>query len=66
MVQYKWVALSNTTLGTLMASIDMTIVLIALPAIFRGIQINPFSSFQYLFWIMFGYSLVSDPASNIR
>jgi EmrB/QacA subfamily drug resistance transporter len=59
MVQYKWVALSNTTLGTLMASIDMTIVLIALPAIFRGIQIDPFSSFQYLLWIMFGYSIVT-------
>ena len=59
MVQYKWVALSNTTLGTLMASIDMTIVLIAMPAIFRGIQIDPFSSFQYLLWIMFGYSIVT-------
>jgi MFS family permease len=59
MVQYKWVALSNTTLGTLMASIDMTIVLIAMPAIFRGINIDPFSSFQYLLWIMFGYSIVT-------
>jgi EmrB/QacA subfamily drug resistance transporter len=59
MVQYKWVALSNTTLGTLMASIDMTIVLIAMPAIFRGISIDPFSSFQYLLWIMFGYSIVT-------
>ena len=59
MVQYKWVALSNTTLGTLMASIDMTIVLIAMPAIFRGINIDPFTSFQYLLWIMFGYSIVT-------
>jgi len=59
MVQYKWVALSNTTLGTLMASIDVTIVLIAMPAIFRGISIDPFSSFQYLLWIMFGYSIVT-------
>ena len=44
-----------------MASIDATIVLIALPAIFRGIQINPLSasSFQYLLWIMFGYSIVT-------
>ncbi len=46
MVQYKWVALSNTTIGMLMASIDATIVLIAMPAIFRGININPFTSFQ--------------------
>ena len=59
MVEYKWVALSNTTLGTLMASIDTTIVLIALPAIFRGININPFSSFQYMLWILFGYSIVT-------
>ena len=59
MVQYKWVALSNTTLGILMASIDGTIVLIALPSIFRGININPFTSFQYLLWIMFGYSIVT-------
>jgi EmrB/QacA subfamily drug resistance transporter len=59
MVQYKWVALSNTTLGMLMASIDATIVLIAMPAIFRGISIDPFSSFQYLLWIMFGYSIVT-------
>jgi EmrB/QacA subfamily drug resistance transporter len=59
MVQYKWVALSNTTLGTLMASIDTTIVLIALPSIFRGINIDPFTSFQYLLWVMFGYSIVT-------
>ena len=59
MVDYKWVALSNTTLGTLMASIDATIVLIALPAIFRGINIDPFTSFQYMLWILFGYSIVT-------
>lgn len=59
MVQYKWIALSNTTIGTLMASIDGTIVLIAMPAIFRGININPFTSFQYLLWLMFGYSIVT-------
>lgn len=60
MVEYKWVALSNTTIGTLMASIDATIVLISLPAIFRGIAINPLNSFQYLLWILFGYSLVTS------
>ena len=42
-----------------MASIDITIVEIALPAIFRGIAINPFTSFQYLLWILFGYSIVT-------
>ncbi len=41
---YKWVALSNTTLGMLMATINSSIVIIALPAIFRGIQLNPLVS----------------------
>jgi EmrB/QacA subfamily drug resistance transporter len=58
-MQYKWVVLSNTTLGVLMASIDINIVLIALPAIFRGISVDPFTSFQYLLWILFGYSIVT-------
>lgn len=59
MVAYKWIVLSNTTLGTLMASIDSTIVLIALPAIFRGINVNPVTSFPYLLWILFGYLIVT-------
>jgi len=61
MVQYKWVALSNTTLGVLMASINGTIMMISLPAIFRGIGINPFeaSSFVYLLWILMGYMIVT-------
>ena len=58
-MEYKWVALSNTTLGVLLAAIDLNIVLIALPSIFRGIQINPLSSFSYLLWILFGYSIVT-------
>jgi MFS family permease len=59
MVQYKYTALTNTCMATLMAAIDINIVLIALPAIFNGIQLDPFSSFQYLLWIMFGYSVVT-------
>ncbi|MEL9970950.1 MAG: MFS transporter [Metallosphaera sp.] len=59
MVQYKWVALSNTSLGVFMGFMNSNIVLISLPAIFRGIGINPFNSFQYLLWILFGYSIVS-------
>lgn len=58
-MEYKWIALSNTTLGVLLASIDLNIVIIALPAIFRGIDINPLTSFQYLLWILFGYSIVT-------
>jgi len=38
---YKWIALSNTTLGVLMASINASVMLIALPDIFRGIGVNP-------------------------
>jgi len=56
-VEYKWVALSNTTIGALMASLDGTIVLISLPAIFRGLDMNPLTSFQYLLWLLFGYSV---------
>ncbi|MDG6902618.1 MAG: MFS transporter, partial [Nitrososphaerota archaeon] len=43
-----------------MAAIDGTIVLISLPAIFRGIAIDPLTSFEYLLWILFGYSLVTS------
>ena len=38
---YKWIALSNTTLGVLMATINQSIILIALPEIFLGIQLDP-------------------------
>lgn len=58
---YKWIALSNTTLGILMASLNATSLIIALPVIFRGIKINPLSasSFSYLLWILLGYMLVT-------
>jgi MFS family permease len=58
---YKWVALSNTTLGSLMASIDASIVLISLPAIFRGIGINPLApgNTGYFLWLLLGYMLVT-------
>jgi hypothetical protein len=42
--RYKWIALSNTTIGVLMATIDSSIVLISLPAIFRGIGLNPLTT----------------------
>jgi EmrB/QacA subfamily drug resistance transporter len=58
---YKWVALSNTTLGTLMAGIDINIVLISLPAIFVGLKVNPLAPDEttYLLWILMGYSVVT-------
>ena len=57
---YKWIALSNTTLGTLMASINNNIVLISLPAIFTGLGINPLAQNEatYLLWILMGYSVI--------
>ncbi|MDQ1543295.1 MAG: hypothetical protein QOK08_933 [Actinomycetota bacterium] len=59
--RYKWVALSNTTLGILMATINGSIVLISLPSIFKGIQINPLdpSNTSYLLWMLMGYILVT-------
>jgi MFS family permease len=58
---YKWVALSNTTLGTLLATINSSIVLISLRAIFRGIGLNPLAprNVSYLLWMLMGYLVVS-------
>ncbi len=58
---YKWVALTNTTLGALMATIDSSIVLIALPAIFRGIGVNPLAQGEtgYFLWLLLGYMVVT-------
>src|SRR3954452_1461666 len=56
-VHYKWLALSNTTLGILMATINSSIVLIALPDIFRGIHLNPLGAgnSSYLLWMIMGF-----------
>lgn len=61
MVKEKWVALSNTTIGVFMASINGTIVLISLPPIFNGIGLNPEApgAFVYLLWILMGYNIVT-------
>ena len=59
--RYKWVALSNTTLGVLIATLDGSIVIISLPAIFRGIGLDPLApgNIGYLLWMILGYLLVS-------
>jgi MFS family permease len=59
--RYKWVALSNTTLGMTMATINASIVLISLPAIFRGIGLNPLdpANVSYLLWMLLGFLLVT-------
>jgi MFS family permease len=58
---YKWIALSNTTLGILMATINASIVLIALPDIFRGIHLNPLTpgNTPYFLWLLMGYMVVT-------
>ncbi|HET8752226.1 MAG TPA: MFS transporter [Gaiellaceae bacterium] len=59
-LDYKWVALSNTTLGTLLAMINSSILLIALPDIFRGIGIDPLQpgNTSYLLWLLLGFLVV--------
>ena len=58
---YKWMALSNTTIGMLIATVNATSILIAMPVIFRGINVNPLdpANFSYLLWLLMGYMVVS-------
>jgi MFS family permease len=58
---YKWVVLSNTTVGVLLATINSSILLIALPDIFRGIGINPLTpgNTNYLLWMILGFLIVT-------
>src|ERR1700728_14854 len=60
-VNYKWIALSNTTLGILMVTINQSILLISLPALFRGIKLNPLvpSNTSYFLWTFLGFLLVT-------
>ena len=59
--RYKWVALSNTTLGVLMATVNSSIVIISLPDIFRGIQLDPLrpGNVAYLLWMLMGFLVVT-------
>ena len=58
--RYKWTALTNTTAGSFMAMMDGSIVIIAMPAIFRGLGLDPLSpaNIGYLLWMILGYRLV--------
>ncbi|HEV7824019.1 MAG TPA: MFS transporter [Mycobacteriales bacterium] len=58
---YKWIALTNTTLGVLMATVNASIVIISLPAIFNGIRLDPLApgNVSYLLWMLMGYMLVT-------
>jgi MFS family permease len=59
---YKWISLSNTTLAVLLATLDGSITIIAMPDIFRGIKLNPLQSGNsfYLLWMVLGYLIVSS------
>jgi MFS family permease len=58
--RYRWIALSNTTAAVFMSALDGSIVIIALPAIFRGIHLDPLApgNVVYLLWMIMGYRLV--------
>ena len=58
---YRWVALSNTTIGMLIVTINASIMLISLPAIFRGLGLDPLApgNIGYLLWMIMGYLLVT-------
>ena len=57
---YKWLVLSNTTLASLLATIDASITVISMPDIFRGIKLDPLAPANsfYLLWMVLGYSIV--------
>src|SRR5664280_1838517 len=58
-IDYKWIVLSITTIEMFMVSVNGSIILISLPTIFNGINIDPLTSFQYLIWVLMGYNLVT-------
>jgi MFS family permease len=60
--RYKWIALSNVTLGVLLATLDASITLIAMPDIFRGIHLDPLAPANsfYLLWMILGFLVVSS------
>lgn len=59
--RYKWIALSNTSLGSFMASLDASIIIVSLPAIFRGIHLDPLApeNVAFMLWMIMGYLLVT-------
>src|SRR3954469_18759370 len=58
--RYRWTALTNTTAAVFMSAVDGSIVIISLPAIFRGIHLDPLdpANIGYLLWMIMGYRLV--------
>jgi EmrB/QacA subfamily drug resistance transporter len=54
-IDYKWIALSVTTIGALMAAIDSTIVILGLP----DIMVSLHADLIEMIWVIMGYILVS-------
>src|SRR5258708_36953869 len=59
--RYKWIALSNTTLGVLLGAMDSSIILISLPDIFKGLHVNALAPAETgnLLWMLLGYQVVT-------
>ncbi len=53
-MKYKWVALTVTTVGSLMSSLDTTIVVIGLPAILNDLH----ATIVHGIWVITGYQLM--------
>jgi MFS family permease len=60
--RYKWIALSNATLAVLLATLDGSITIIAMPSIFRGIHLDPLAPANsfYLLWMILGFLVVTS------
>src|SRR6201991_4465765 len=58
---YKWIMLFNTTLAMSLVTVNVSIVLLSLPALFRGIGLNPLApgNVSYLLWMLMGYLVVT-------
>ena len=54
-IEYKWIALSVTTIGALMAAIDSTIVILALP----DMMVKLHADLIEMVWVIMAYILIS-------
>jgi EmrB/QacA subfamily drug resistance transporter len=54
-IEYKWIVLSVTTIGALMAAIDGNIVILALP----DMMVSLHADLVQMIWVIMGYILIS-------
>ncbi len=57
----KWIALSNTILSTLLSTMNITMVIVAMPAIFNAFQFSTGApdAISYIIWLITGYLIVT-------